>query len=289
MHPFDEEFEANRSRLIGISYRMLGAMTEAEDILQDAYIRWSARCQEQGLESISNIEGFLTSIVTRLCLDRLRRRKVEKAAYVGPWLPEPIAQEQDVEQELSQWQSVQTALLVLLESLPPRQRAVFTLAEVFDYSHQEIAELLGVSPANSRQLLSRAKRDIADQNIPQAAMSHHEPVFEQFYAALAGGDVDTLGTLLCEDVVAYSDGGGKATAAIIPLEGIDRVVTVFGHVIRKQQGHASWRWQSVNGQLGLVMRERDQVTSVTTFALKDDKIFRIYVMRNPDKLLSFAG
>jgi RNA polymerase sigma-70 factor (ECF subfamily) len=288
--PVDRIFNDNRERMLGIGYRMLGAMTEAEDVVQDAYLRWSKHWQQAQRTVIENHQAFLTSVVTRLCLDKLRRRKIEKHVYVGPWLPEPLPTEEvSLEQELSQWQSVQTALLVMLESLSPRQRAVFTLAEMFDYSHQEIADLLDITPANSRQLLRRAKRDMTVKSLPQAGLSKHTPVFEKFYEALAVGDMDTLESMLCEDVVAYNDGGGKASAAIIPLEGIDRVATVFGHVIRKRSEGASWHWQSVNGQLGLVMTEQGVVTSVTTFAMKDEKIFRIYVTRNPEKLQAFTA
>lgn len=267
---------------------MLGSMSDAEDVLQDAYLKWSKAMCDSNLSQIDNVEAYLTSVVSRLCLDRLRHRKVEKQVYVGPWLPEPVPEDNHTpDVDLSQWQSVQTALLVLLESLPPKQRAVFTLSEVFEYSHQEIAELLDISPANSRQLLRRARRDVSEQSLPEAGTEKHVPVFEKFYEALIDGDVNVLNEILTEDVVAYSDGGGKATAAIIPLEGIDRVVTVFSHVTRKIAGSSNWYWRSVNGQLGLVIEEKGVVTSVTTFAMQGAKIHRIFMTRNPDKLNLF--
>lgn len=288
--PVDKLFERQRKQLSALGYRMLGSMTEAEDVVQDGYLRWSHHWQKRDRESIDNPAAFLTSMVTRLCLDRLRHRKVERSRYIGPWLPEPMLTntEADPLDRLELVESINTALLLVLESLSPLERAVFTLYEAFDYAHAEIAELLQISLSHSRQLLHRARRSLSDKTLAsRPAGEESQPLVEAFYLAAQQGDMQKLTTILCDDVVSYSDGGGKASAAIIPLEGFDRVVTVFSHLIKQATADSVGQWCEVNGQHGLVIRDAGELSSVTTFDVQDGKIHRIYVMRNPDKLKAF--
>ncbi len=289
--PADKLFEAQRDKLKAIAYRMLGTMSDAEDVLQDGYLRWSQHWGRQDRSKIDNPAGYLTSLVTRLCLDRLRHRRVERAHYVGPWLPEPVLTETraDPAQQTELLQSINTAFLLLLESLSPTERAVFTLKEAFDYSHADISNLLGVSLAQSRQLLHRAHRRLSEKTTGDSKPGGEtvEPIVEAFYLAAMDGDMDKLATLLCEDVVAYSDGGGVVSAALIPLEGIERVSTVFAHIISRAGSNLRWQWCDINHQRGVILRENDGLNNVTTFDLKHGKIHRIYTMRNPRKLRGF--
>lgn len=283
MKPLDTLFDAERSRLEAIGYRLLGTMSDAEDAVQDCYIKWSEYWNKRGGDAIENPKAFLTSSLTRLCLDKLRHRKVEQ--YKGPWLPEPIQTEQGPDARLDIFQSINTAFLLVLESLSPLERAAFTLYEAFDYSHKEIAALLDITEPHSRQLLSRARRHIAGQDRhSHPAGEEVEALVSAFFLAAQNGDTERFEDILCDDVVAYSDGGGKASAAIIPLEGTDRVITVFSHLINKGEFDVETRWMEVNGQHGLVTVVDGRVLSVTTADVKDGKLFRIYTVRNPDKL-----
>ncbi len=279
--PHVREFQRQHTRLFGMAYRMLGSVTDSEDVLQDAYIRWS----KTRMTSVRTPAAYLSSVVSRLCVDKLRRRKIEKLNYPGPWLPEPLPT--DPESELEQAQSLNTAFLLMLEKMNPQERAVFVLREAFDFSHQEIGEMLTVSAAHSRQLLRRARQRVDGDEIV-ANDDSVVSLVESFFAAARLGEMSTLQKILCEDVVAYSDGGGRASAAIIPLVGVDRVATVFSHLVRNNEPAFEVRWQRINNQQGMLLYEGDQLSSVTTFVLRLGKIQRIYVMRNPAKLGAFT-
>lgn len=287
--PVLKVFTAERPHLMAVAYRMLGSQSEAEDVLQDAYLRWCLHWDRHGAAAIDHPPAFLTSLVARLCIDQLRRRKMMH--YKGPWLPEPLPtpEQGDPEERMATLESINTGLLLVLEKLSPLERGVFLLHEAFDYSHADIAKTLDISVVNSRQLLSRARRTIRlkPEQLGEPAIDSGVPLVEAFYLAAQSGDLKALTDILCEDVVAYSDGGGKATAALIPLQGIEQVMAVFGHLIRRAGDQLGWQWTTVNGQHGLVMYEAHELSSVTTFDLMDGKIYRIYVMRNPDKLNGF--
>ena len=271
----DEWFEEERSRLWALAYRMLGTVSETEDVLQDAYVK----VIEVNLSEMDRPPAYLTTVVSRLCIDRLRRR--DKDAYIGPWLPEPIA-----EDDASRFGAIHTAFLHLLENLNPKERAVFILKEAFDYDHHEVGEVLDISDASSRQLLKRAKQRLSTLE-EYDLKPDPRPVVNQFVEALIADDLDRVETLLCDDVIAYTDGGGIVSAAIIPLEGTDRIKTVFGHLFRKFRGTATFSWQTVSGGWGLVVDNGDGTMSVATFVLKEGKLHRVYMMRNPEKLTAF--
>src|SRR5260221_3093110 len=219
-------FQANRTALFGVAYRMLGSATDAEDVLQDAWLRYSA-AQPAELRSV---KAYLTTIVTRLCLDRLKSARNTREEYVGPWLPEPVATDdrRQPEHALSQAESVTLAFMVLLETLSPEERAVFLLREVFDYEYDEIAEMLETSAANCRQLFHRAKGRIAERKPRfRAAIGEKRPLVERFVRAFSEGSEAGLTSVLAEDIGFWSDGGGKVLAARRPIFGREHVVSLL--------------------------------------------------------------
>lgn len=272
---FADFFAGQRSRLWALAYRMLGTVAETEDVLQDAYLK----CSEVEYAGIENPAAYLTTAVSRLCIDRLRIR--DRESYVGPWLPEPICDD-----ETERFGAIHTAFLHLLENLNPKERAVFILKEAFDYDHREVGEVLDISDASSRQLLKRAKQRLGPLD-ELDLKPDPRPVVNQFVEALVADDLERVESLLCEDVVAFTDGGGVVRAAIIPL-GIERIKTVFGHLFRKFQDNAHIEWRKVSGNWGLVMDTGDGTLSVATFVIKGHQLHRIYMMRNPEKLTAFT-
>ncbi len=272
----DTEFFTNeRSRLWAIAYRMLGTVSETEDVLQDAYIK----CTDVDFTQVDNPPAYLTTVVSRLCIDRLRVR--DKESYVGPWLPEPVCDD-----ETERFGAIHTAFLHLLENLNPKERAVFILKEAFDYDHREVGEVLDISDASSRQLLKRAKQRLGKLDEIDLTPDPR-PVVNQFVEALVADDLDKVESLLCEDVIAYTDGGGVVRAAIIPLEGIERIKTVFGHLFRKFEGEGKFEWRKINGNWGLIIDQGEGNLTVATYVLEQGKLHRIYMMRNPEKLTEF--
>src|SRR5919109_932170 len=208
-----DQFEKYRPLMFSIAYRMLGSVTEAEDILQNAYLRY----RERPVGSIASPKAFLSTVVTRLCLNHLQSVRVQRESYLGPWLPEPLLTEDDPESPISQaerLESISMAFLVLLERLTPVERAVFLLREVFDYPYAEIAEIVGKDEVSCRQILSRAKKFIAG-NRPRFTPSteQHQHLLQQFLGAVEEGDLDGLTQLLASDVTLSTDGGGKVRGA----------------------------------------------------------------------------
>jgi RNA polymerase sigma-70 factor (ECF subfamily) len=288
-----ETFQANRPRLFAVAYRMLGSASDAEDVVQDAWLRYSA-AQPSDLRSP---QAYLTTIVTRLCLDRLKSARATREEYVGPWLPEPVLtgvrRDREPEQSLALAESLTLAFMVLLESLSPEERAVFLLREVFEYEYAEIAAMLEATPANCRQLFHRAKARIADKR-PR----FRDPVGEEdnrrlarrFVTALRDGDGEELTNVLAEDVGFWSDGGGKVLAARRPVFGRDSVVHVLLG-IRRTAPAAGILLETVtldivevNREPAMVLRVAGQLDSVYAFTIVDDAIAAIRIVRNPDKL-----
>lgn len=274
-------FEQQRTKMLNLAYRMLGSYTDAEDVVQDAYFRW----RQINVTRLHNPAAYLMKTVTHLCIDGLRQRKVEKLNYPGHWLPEPMIFDTDPAESHENIESLGFGLLFLLERLMPLERAVFTLREAFDLDHLEIAGLLQISSANSRQLLRRAKARLDLKNQPNPInLSESKQLLERFYSAMETGEFGYLGKSLVEEVEAISDGGGKASAALIRLKGITRVTTVLGSVLSKQKN--SYRWESgiVNGESALLAWEGNTLSSVTLLYGKDQQVARILIIRNPEKL-----
>ena len=268
---------------------MLGSASDAEDVLQDAWVRYAAA----DASTIRSPQAFATTIVTRLCLDRLKSARATREQYVGPWLPEPVlTREMDSpEATLERAESVTLAFLVLLEKLSPEERAVFLLKDVFDYDHAEIVEILGISSANSRQLLHRARTALA-QGRPRRAGTpeSRRAMAERFAQAFATGDAAALASMLASDAGMWADGGGKATAARRPLLGREAIVNflVGIHRIGEASGlirDASLVIEDVNSEPALILRVGARLESIFVLSVEDDAITGIRVVRNPDKLV----
>jgi RNA polymerase sigma-70 factor (TIGR02957 family) len=282
-------FQANRARLFGVAYRMLGSASDAEDVVQDAWLRFSSA----RAEDIRAPAAYLTTIVTRLCLDRLKSARAAREEYVGPWLPEPVVTD-DVpgpERSVALAESVTLAFMVLLETLTPEERAVFLLREVFEHGYDEIAAMLELTPANCRQLFHRAKARIAEGRPRfREAADDKRPLIGRFVHALRVGDERELTSILAEDVGFWSDGGGKAQAARRPVFGREQV----GHMLagfRRGAAAAGVDLHTVtldvadvNGEPAMLLRVAGKLDSVYAFTIAGDAIATIRVVRNPDKL-----
>jgi RNA polymerase sigma-70 factor (ECF subfamily) len=276
-------FEAHRPLLFSIAYRMLGSASEAEDVLQDAWLR--ARQDEYA--DIRSPRAYLTTIVTRLCIDHLRSAERTRMVYPGPWLPEPLAEPNQESAELAS--SMTTAFLVLLEQLAPIERAVFLLREVFDLGFDEIARTVDKSPANTRQILTRARRRLRESR-PRFAVSRRdsEAVVRRFRDACVTGNLQELMAVLHTDAELVADGGGKALAAPRPVIGADRIADFVIHLV----GKARWTESApeivtINGAPGLLLSHPSLGNSTYSFDIAHDRIRAIYVVRNPDKLRGF--
>jgi RNA polymerase sigma-70 factor (TIGR02957 family) len=284
-------FQAERPRLFSIAYRMLGSATEAEDVLQDAWVKFNAA----DANDLRSPRAFAATIVTRLCLDRLKSARAKREEYVGPWLPEPLLTDGGETPEVlaERAESVTLAFLVLLESLSADERAVFLLKEVFDYEHTEIAAMLGTSVANSRQLLHRARAKVrSEHSRPEVAHAPeaHRQLATRFAEAFQSGDASTLTQLLAADVTFVSDGGGKVASARRPLAGREQVLKFLVGLHRTAQttGIASQitgAVTEVNREPALIVHIAGQLDGVFVLSIGDGAVASIRVVRNPDKLV----
>jgi len=269
-------FDALRPRLMRVAYRMLGSMSDAEDTVQDAWLRWQAADRE----AVRVPEAFLRRVVTRLCLDQLKSAQARREAYSGPWLPDPVVEADEVE-------DVTLPLMLALERLSPLERAAFLLHDVFGESFDDIAESLGRDAAACRQLASRARAHVRSEK-PRFPVDRARgmAIAEAFFAATREGQIGRLGALLAQDVSLHSDGGGKRPAVARVMHGADVVRRTFAAFDRLARGRTGEliRYAYVNGLPGFVTRETDGVLQTTALLVEDGRIAAIYVMRNPDKL-----
>ena len=281
-------FQANRTALFGVAYRMLGSATDAEDVLQDAWLRYSAAQPSD----VRSVKAYLTTIVTRLCLDRLKSARHTREEYVGPWLPEPVATDaRGPERSLALAESVSLAFMVLLETLTPEERAVFLLREVFDYEYGEIAEMLDTTAANCRQLFHRAKGRLAERKPRfRAAAGEKRALIDRFVRAFSDGSEAELTRVLAADVGLWSDGGGKVLAARRPVLGRAHVITLLLGIRRTAPATGvalesiTFDVLEVNGEPALVMRISGAIQAVYVPAIEDGAISALRIVRNPDKL-----
>lgn len=284
-----DQFQTHRPALFAVAYRMLGSATDAEDVLQDAWLRF-AGARPADLRSA---KAYLTTIVTRLCLDRLKSARATREEYVGPWLPEPVvtSERPGPERSLAQAESVTLAFMVLLETLSPEERAVFLLREVFDYEYDEIAQMLETSSANCRQLFHRAKGRIAERKPRfRAAMDEKRPLVERFVRAFSEGSEAGLTSVLAEDIGFWSDGGGKVLAARRPIFGREQVVGLLlgfrrtAPAIGVPLESVTLDIVEVNGEPAVLLRVAGRLDGVYVMAVEEGAITAIRVVRNPDKL-----
>ena len=275
-------FEANRRRLLGLAYRLLGEATEAEDVLQDAYLRW------MNSHDVEKPEAWLTTVVTNLCLNRLTSARARREAYIGPWLPEPVITGDGALgplETVEQRDSVSFGVLVLLERLTPPERAVFVLREAFGHPHREIAEILGVDEAHSRQLHRRARERVAqDTKRFDADRQQQARIVQGLLAASADGDLDRLERMLADDVVAWSDGGGVG-AARRPVIGRDKVARyLLGLSRRPEVAPTTPTLAEVNGSVGVAFHEGDELRAVVALEVADGRVTAFRLVVNPAKL-----
>lgn len=278
-----ETFNQHRSLLFAIAYRMLGTVADAEDMVQETFLRW----QQTTEATVKSAKTYLSTIITRLCIDHLRSARVQREQYVGPWLPEPLMTQQtdDPATQVELADSLSMAFLVVLERLSPVERAVFLLREVFDYDYDEIAQMVGKNPANCRQILKRSRQHITDQRPRfQVDRQQQEQITVKFLEATNQGNLQDLMSLLAKDVTYWSDGGGQVAAALKPLQGGMKVARFLLALRSKQLAKAVSHRIEVNGQPGLILFMNDRIHSVTTFDLVNGSIQSIYTMRNPEKL-----
>ncbi len=279
-------FAGCRGRLEGLAYRMLGSRADAEDVVQDAYLR-VARTR---LDDIRNLEAFLFKTVTRLCLDQLKRAHRRREVYVGPWLPEPVLDAEtlsaDTAAEIAD--DLSFALLLILEKLSAPERAAFLLHDVFDCSYAEIAASLDKSEAACRQLAARARKAVTGARparpTPPGA---HQALLQSFMEAVTTGDVGGIEALLTADAVAYSDGGGVKLAALQPIVGAAKVARFFAGIVRKSHrrgDRAEIAAVPINGLPGLVVHLDGALEQTMSIDVRDGRIAAIYVVRNPEKL-----
>ena len=281
-----DEFEQYRPMMFSIAYRMLGSVTEAEDMVQNAYLRY----RQMPAGSIDSPKAFLSTVVTRLCLNHLQAARVQRESYLGPWLPEPLLTEDDPGSPISQaekLESISMAFLVLLERLTPVERAVFLLREVFDYPYPDIAEIVGKEEVSCRQIFSRAKKFIASQHPRFTSSSeHHEQLLQQFLEAVEDGDLHGLTELLAEDVTLWTDGGGKVRgAATRVLHGPEAVARFMIAVSQRYIQEAfTTEITEANGEPAILMRVDGHLFAVLSVTIKQQQIVDIRAVGNPDKL-----
>jgi RNA polymerase sigma-70 factor (ECF subfamily) len=284
-----DEFRELQGLMFSVAYRMTGEVGDAEDIVQEAFLRLE-RTRREGVE-VDSPKAWLSTATTRLAIDHLRSARVRRETYIGPWIPEPLltdespgpAEHAEVADSLSQ------AFLVVLETLTPVERAVFLLREVFGYGYAEIAEAVGKSEENCRQLAGRARRHVEARRVRFAADGRrHDELFDRFVEACETGDLDALEGLLAADAVLYSDGGGKARAARRPLYGANRIARMLVRVTRKRKqrgGDLDWGRANVNGQLSRLLRTPDgAISDVVSVDVADGLVQTVWIVRNPDKL-----
>ena len=281
-----DTFNKHRKLLFAIAYRMLGSVADAEDMLQETYLRW-----QQTLDSeIHSPRAFLVTIVSRLCLNHLQSARVRREEYFGEWLPEPLVTEDDASlsalAEVEVDDSLSFAFLVLLERLTPMERAVFLLREVFEYEYADIADVLGQSEASCRQLLRRGRQHVAE-NRPRFNPSpqQRERLMKEFLQATAGGNLQRLVELLTGDVALHSDGGGKGPALPVLIRGAEKVARALVGASRKfVPTDIVTRLASINGELGAISYHAGKPFSVIWLDISDGRIRGVYIVSNPEKL-----
>ena len=274
-------FAEHRGLLHAVAYRVLGSVTEAEDVVQDAWLRWD----RVDVATVSDPEGYLVRVTTRLAVDRLRSARVRRESYVGPWLPEPMLTSPDVAEKVVRDDSVSTAMLLVLEALSPVERAVFVLSEAFGYSHAEIAGFTGRSDASVRQIAHRARQAVgARRHRYDTDPEVRQQVTERFLAACLGGDLDALMEVLAPDVILVSDGGGFTGAPRKPIRGIVYVARAIVVLSKRRPAGSDARLLHLNGGPGIVIYTGGTPVLAFTLHLAGGAIKELHAVSNPEKL-----
>lgn len=275
-----ELFAVHRRRLFGIAYRMLGTVADAEDIVQETWIRW----QGADRSAVREPGAFLTTITTRLSINVLQSARAQRETYIGPWLPEPVNTEDDPALGAERAEALQFAILLTLERLTPTERAAYILREAFDYPYPRIAEVISSTVVNARQLVSRARAHLASATRAEVAPTQQRRLLEAFLVAAKRGDADALEKLFAADVVSYTDGNGVKLAARIPVIGRRRVATFVAAFARHFWERKSIGWVEVNGQPAVTLAEDDEITTMVTVTTSAEGIDQLLWVMSPDKL-----
>lgn len=278
-----DDFETYRGLLFSIAYRMTGSAADAEDLVQDAYIRFASADRDV----VRDVKAFLVTVLTRLALDKLKSAQAKRETYIGPWLPEPVLTgiDGDPYARATRDEQIELALLRTLERLSPQERAVLLLHEVLGHDHNEIAELLGITAASSRQRLHRAKERVAEEKRRFAPPPDAQRrLVERFRNALASGDADGLRTVLANDVVALADGGGQGFAAKRPVHGLDAVAKLFLGIVAKFGQGVTATIEEVNGTPAIAGWKDGELQTILTFSFDGDRIAEVNSHVNPEKL-----
>jgi len=277
----DAQFEEHRSALFSLAYRMMGTRADAEDIVQEAYLRWKSA----GEEEIRSPKSYLTTVVARLSLDALKAAHRKRETYVGEWLAEPIVEPLGAKQILMA-ESLSIAFLRLMESLTPAERVAFLLRDIFEADYEQIANALETTETNSRQLVARARKHLQG-NRPRFAVDRERQValLEKFLTACATGELSQLTAMLTEDALLVTDGGGKVPSALNPIHGADRVARFLRGVAEKGAKGLKMQWAMVNGDVGVVLMDGDRPATVLSLTVEEDGLISgVFLVNNPDKL-----
>lgn len=276
--PATDAWVAHRNLLFTVAYEMLGSAADAEDVLQEAWLRWA----RVPVETVRDPRAYLVRVTTRLALDHLRTQRRRREDYVGPWLPEPVATTPDVAEDVELADSVSTAMLLVLETLTPPERAVFVLREVFELPHEEIAEAVGKTPAAVRQIAHRARGHVTARRPRQVvAAGEREAIVERFFAAVDGDDLQSLVDVLAPDVVLLTDGGGVKRAALKPIHGAEKVMRFLTGIY---DAAFDARIITVGGAPAMAFHLDGELEAVATFTVEHGRVAGAYIMRNPHKL-----
>ncbi|MDQ0892434.1 RNA polymerase sigma-70 factor (TIGR02957 family) [Paenibacillus sp. V4I9] len=289
----EQVYTSYKPLLFSLAYRMVGSVMDAEDVVQEAFLY----VNETNPAHVHNPKAYLCKIVTNRCIDKLRSASKKREVYVGPWLPEPLISSSDNQTEpdlyYSQKESLSTAYLLLLQQLSWVERAVFLLREVLQYEYDEIAEIVGKSSTNCRQIFRRAKSAISSfpdrdddtkVQLKQPVLEQTSAVVEQFVQALVTGNIGQLLNIVKTDAILYSDGGGKVKAAVKPIMGAERIAMFFSGLLSKVPPGFSYSLTTVNGQMGIVAYTDGHPYNVTSFQVENGQIAAVYLVVNPDKL-----
>ncbi|HEU5416087.1 MAG TPA: RNA polymerase sigma factor SigJ, partial [Streptosporangiaceae bacterium] len=290
---------SERRQLINLAYRLLGSLAEAEDAVQETYARWYALSRQQQ-EDIESPGAWLTTVASRICLDLLRSARARRESYVGEWIPEPLPEPAewiggrpggaagDPADRVTLDESVSMAFLVVLESMTPAERVSFILHDVFRYSFAEVAEVVSRTPAACRQLASSARRRIRDAEPPATPPARQAGIIREFKRAWEAKDINSIIGLLDPGATVVADGGGRALAALAPIEGIEQIAPFLVELTARTPDSVTFLERTVNGQPGLICQQDGVTITVFAFDFADDRITRIWAVRNPDKLRTWT-
>jgi len=286
---------SERRQLINLTYRLLGSLAEAEDVVQETYARWYAMSRQQR-DAIESPGAWLTTVASRICLNLLGSARARRERYVGEWIPEPLPERAewitgqpggttaDPAERVTLDESVAMAFLVVLESMTPAERVAFILHDVFRYSFAEVAEIVGRTPAACRQLASSARRRIRASQAPASSTAQQAGIVRAFKTAWEAKDIDALIGLLDPDATAIADGGGLALTFLHPIEGGEQIARAWIEIANRSLSNITFLERTVNGQPGLVAQQDGLIVTVFAFDVAGDRIRRIWVIRNPEKL-----